>query len=126
LAKSAGGPNLATILAMTIKGLPVRKGAGRTKRPTSRKEIYFITNDRASRRPVMRSAAGGVEKESGPHRPRQDHPRIRRPHARPARLPDSATSLAIVAAQNIGAPSRQIVQGCTGSPLQRKRRAGRD
>lgn len=66
LARSAGeAEELAQqILSMTIKGLPVRKvlvdAAAEIK-----KEIYLaITNDRASRRPVMiASAAGGIDIE---------------------------------------------------------------
>ena len=66
LAKSAGeAEDLATkILAMTIKGLPVRKVLV-DEAADIKKEIYFgLTNDRGSRRPVMiASAAGGVEIE---------------------------------------------------------------
>jgi len=52
------------ILAMTIKGLPVRKVLV-DEAASIEHEIYFsITNDRAARRPVMiASAAGGVEIE---------------------------------------------------------------
>jgi succinyl-CoA synthetase beta subunit len=66
LAKSAGeAEDVATkILAMNIKGLPVRKVLV-DEAADIKTEIYFgITNDRASRRPVMiASAAGGVEIE---------------------------------------------------------------
>ena len=52
------------ILAMTIKGLPVRKVLV-DEAAAIEHEIYFsITNDRAAKRPVMiASAAGGVEIE---------------------------------------------------------------
>ena len=52
------------ILAMEIKGLPVRKVLV-DEAATIDKEIYFsITNDRAARKPVMiASAAGGMEIE---------------------------------------------------------------
>jgi len=52
------------ILAMEIKGLPVRKVLV-DEAATIESEIYFsITNDRAARRPVMiASAAGGMEIE---------------------------------------------------------------
>ncbi|NJD58714.1 MAG: succinate--CoA ligase subunit beta, partial [Anaerolineae bacterium] len=54
----------AQILAMEIKGLPVRKVLVDEAASIS-KEIYLgITNDRAARRPVMMaSSAGGVEIE---------------------------------------------------------------
>lgn len=66
LARSAGeAEDLATkILAMTIKGLPVRKVLV-DEAADIKKEIYFgLTNDRASHRPVMiASAAGGIDIE---------------------------------------------------------------
>ncbi|MCC7361625.1 MAG: ADP-forming succinate--CoA ligase subunit beta [Anaerolineales bacterium] len=66
VAKTAGEAEdlAAKILAMTIKGLPVRKVLV-DEAADIKKEIYFgLTNDRASRRPVMiASAAGGVEIE---------------------------------------------------------------
>jgi succinyl-CoA synthetase beta subunit len=66
LARSATeAEELATqILSMTIKGLPVRKVLV-DEAADIRKEIYLgVTNDRATRRPVMiASSAGGVEIE---------------------------------------------------------------
>jgi succinyl-CoA synthetase beta subunit len=66
LAKSATeAEELATqILGMTIKGLPVRKVLV-DEAADIRQEIYLgVTNDRATRRPVMiASSAGGVEIE---------------------------------------------------------------
>ncbi len=66
LAKSAGEAEdlAAKILAMHIKGLPVRKVLV-DEAADIKTEIYFgLTNDRAARRPVLiASAAGGVEIE---------------------------------------------------------------
>ena len=66
LAKSSdeAGEFAAQILAMEIKGLPVRKVLI-DEAANIEKEIYFgITNDRAARKPVMMaSSAGGVEIE---------------------------------------------------------------
>ncbi len=76
------------ILAMQIKGLPVRKVLV-DEAANIQSEIYLgVTNDRAARRPVMiASAEGGIEiEEVARTNPIQDRPDSHRPAAGTARV----------------------------------------